>query len=316
MSSKHTIAESLSRDDLRNEYPFLDETDRTMIVGSDIDAILSAAFLHDELGWEVTGFYTEFQNLYYTNKNSIQDSVWVDLDINHTDLRSIGHHILRTRLDDDLSGLQHSLNLNEVRDVYKRYFNQKYPLGTIHFLLWFYNVDQFTPLQEAFLLSADSTWINAQRYTKNVTDWVENCLPSQWLVDALVEVQTEEFENRINEEVYPRIKTTGFSRGGSSGHTSSTHLDLSGWQCSFKDPTTEKVANLVELVGDLMGWDTFDIPADMQVECGTRQTVSYSEVRSRYGSLENFLNKTSTFSFAIPSTNPNVSINYTTDISL
>lgn len=314
-SQNHSIADSLSRDDLREEYPFLEDSDRAMVVGSDIDALLSAVFLHEELGWEVAGFYTDFENVYYTDEDTIQDAVWIDLDVNHPSLRSVGHHILRTRLKDELPGLRHSLNLNEVRGVYKRNFTRKYPLGTIHFLLWFYGIDEFTPLQEAFLLSADSTWINAQQYTDNVTDWIENCLSSPWLVDAIEDVQTKEFEQRIDQEIYPRIETTGFSRGRSSGRTQSSHLNLNGWQCSFVDPTTDKVANLVDLIGQIMDWDTFDIPTDMQVERGSRQSTTYSEIRDQYGNIDTFLNETTTFSFAIPSTYNGVSINYTTDIS-
>lgn len=311
----HSIADSLSRDELRKEYPFLEDSSRKMVVGSDIDALLSAAFLHNELGWEVTGFYTGFENLYYTDEKAIQNAVWVDLDIYRPSIRSVGHHILRTRLDDELPGLQRSLNLNEARGVYKKDFTRKYPLGTIHFLLWFYDVDEFAPLQEAFLLSADSTWINAQRYTDNVTDWVENCLTSSWLADAMEDVQTEEFEKRIDQEVYPRIETTGFSRGRSSGRTESTHLGLNGWQCSFTDPMSRKVAKLVNLIGNIMEWETFDIPVGMQVERGSRQSTTYSKIRDQYDNIDTFLRKTDTFSFAIPSTYNGVSINYTTNIS-
>lgn len=315
-SSEHTVADTLSREDIREAYPFLDDTDRTMVVGSDIDALLSAAFLHHELGWEVSGFYTGFENIYYTDEDAIQDAVWVDLDVNHQDLRSIGHHIVRTESDDELAGLQHSLNLNEVRGVDVDSFTRKYPLGTIHFLLWFYAVDEFTPLQKAFLLSADSTWINAQHYTENVTDWIENCLPSPWLVDAIKDVQTQEFEDLIAAEVYPQIKATGFSRGSSSGRRSSKHLDLNGWQCSFEDPTTEKVTHLIDLIGEIFDWDTFDVPTGMRVERGSRQRTTYAKIQSRYGDMDTFLGETETFSFAIPSTYRNVRINYTTNISL
>ncbi|MDB2239209.1 hypothetical protein [Halorubrum ezzemoulense] len=312
---EHTVADAFSRNDIREEFPFLDDTDRTMVVGGDIDAILSAVFLHHELGWEVSGFYTGFENIYYTDEDAIQDAVWVDLDVSRQDLRSIGHHIVRTQLDDELTGLQSSLNLNEIRGVYKENFTRKYPLGTIHFLLWFYGVNELTPLQKAFLLSADSTWINAQHYTDNVTDWIENCLPSQWLIDAVEDVQTQEFEHRIAEEVYPRIESTGFSRGSSSGRKTSTHLNLSGWQCSFEDPTTEKVANLIDLIGEIMDWETFSVPSDMQVEHGSRQGTTYAEVRSHYDDMDTFLRETNTFSFAIPSTYRSVRINHTTDVS-
>lgn len=310
------IAASLSRDGIREQYPFLEDRNRAMVVGSDVDALLSAAFLHEELGWEFAGFYTGFETVYYTDVDTIRDAVWVDLDVNRPSLRSVGHHILRTRQDDALPGLRRSLNLNEVRGVYRKDFTRKYPLGTIHFLLWYHDVEEFTDLQEAFLLSADSTWINAQRYTDNVTEWVENCLPVSWLVDAIEAVQTIEFERRIREEVYPRIETTGFSRGGSSGRTSSSHLGLNGWQCSFTDPTTDEVVNLVDLIADVMDWGPVAIPAGMQVERGTRRSTTYSEVRDTYGDLDTFLDETDTFSFAIPSTYNGVSINYTTDISL
>lgn len=312
--SEPTVADTLSREKIREAYRFFDDTDGKMVVGSDIDALLSAAFLHHELGWEVSGFYTGFKKVYYTDKDAIKDAVWIDLDINHQDLRSIGHHIVRTESDDELAGLRGSLNLNEVRGVGLDSFTRKYPLGTIHFLLWLYGVDELTPLQKAFLLSADSTWINAQHYRKNVTDWIKNCLPSPWLIDAVKDVQTQEFEHRIAAEVYPRIEATGFSRGGSSGRRSSTHLDLNGWQCSFDNPATEKVRNLIGLIGEIFDWGTFDVPTNMQVEQGSRQSTTYTKIQSRYDDLDTFLDETETFSFAIPSAYHDVRVNYTTNI--
>lgn len=285
-----------------------------MVVGGDLDALLSATFLQEHLGWEVVGFYTGFENVYYRTRDSIRDAIWVDLDIDRADIRSIGHHVLRTRLDDDLDGLGNSLNPNEERGIYRGNFTRKYPLGTIHLLLWLHREDSFSPLQHAFLLSADSTWINAQRYTENVTDWVENCLPLDWLIEAIEDARSETFERRIRDDVFSRIEATGFSHGGSSGRSRSTHLGLNGWQCSFTDPTTGNVENLVELLGEVMGWRPLDVPAGLQLTRGTRNSTTYAAVRSEYGGLDPFLRENDVFSYAITSTNPNVWINYTTGI--
>lgn len=309
-------AEPLSRDELLAKYPYLDQQGRKMVVGSDLDALLSATYLQETLDWDVVGFYTGFESIYYTDREAIGEAVWVDLDINRPDARSVGHHILRTRPDEDLHGLENSLNPNEERGVSTRNFTSKYPLGTIHLLLWLHEETSFSPLQRAFLLSADSTWVNAQRYTDNVTEWVENCLPLDWLTDAIEAAQTEEFERRIQNEVFPRIEAAGFSHGGSSGRSQSTHLGLNGWQCSFTDPRAEKVRNLVELLGDVMDWRPLDVPADMRVERGTRNSTNYEDVRSEHGGLDSFLQANDVFSYAIPSTYRGVSINYTTDIDL
>ena len=307
--------ESLSATELRSAYPFLDATDQDMVVGGDIDALLSAAFLSDRLDWTVVGFYTDFREVYYTDRTAARNAVWVDLDVSRPTLRSVGHHIVRGTADEDLDGLERSCNLNEVRGVSREQFTRKYPLGTIHFLLWLHGADGFSPLQRALLLTADSAWINGQshNYGDNVSEWVENCLPMDWLVDALEEIQTEAFETRIRDEVYPRLETIGFSHGGTSGWTTSKHYSLNGWQCEFSDPRTEKVQALVERIGDVMGWDTFEVPSDLARVRGDRHSIDYSTMRSRHGDLDGLLREEDVFSYAISSYR---TVNYTTAIDL
>jgi hypothetical protein len=76
----------------------------------------------------------------------------------------LGHHVLRLTPADRLPELSAKCNLNELvgRSV-QRGFTRKYPLGTVHFLMWLYDVD-LPPHPDAELLIwlADSTYINAQ----------------------------------------------------------------------------------------------------------------------------------------------------------
>jgi hypothetical protein len=314
-SESDTPGGSFTRPQFFDEQPRLRAADQQMVVGGDLDALQSAVFLHDRLDWEVVGFYTGFETVYYTDADALSDAVWVDLDVNHPSIESLGHHILRDTAEDDLDGLQRSCNLNEARGISRQSFTRKYPLGTIHFLCWLHDAAGFTPLQRAFLLSADSTWINGQthNYGDNVREWVQHCLDLDWLVDALDDIQTEAFETTIREDVYPIIEETGFSHGGSSGWTTSRHFDLNGWQCSFDDPTTAEVQALVDRIAAVMGWDAFDVPANMQVERGSRHSIDYDTMTAEYGSLDDLLRETNAFSYAIPTRN---SINYTTDIDV
>src|SRR3974377_798584 len=106
-----------------------------MIIGNDLDALLSAQFLYHVLDWAVAGFYN-YTTLYHDPAIDPRECVWVDLDVYHTDLLPIGHPGLRPAPTDRIPGHRASVNPNLLRGIDQTDFAHKYPLGTIHFLLW------------------------------------------------------------------------------------------------------------------------------------------------------------------------------------
>ena len=163
-----------NRTDIHTHFPWLAQRERRMIIGNDIDALLSAQFLQHTLGWSIAGFYN-YTTLYVDPAIDPRDCVWVDLDIHDPACCSIGHHILRPTPTDRIPGHRSSVNPNLLRGIDQTDFTHKYPLGTIHFLLWLHDVRVRNKRACTLLLwLADSTWINAQRYRANVREWLTN----------------------------------------------------------------------------------------------------------------------------------------------
>ena len=129
----------LNRTELLARYPWLTQRQRHMVIGNDLDALLSAQFLHHALGWSIAGFYN-YTTLYHDPAIAPWECVWVDLDVYHADLSSIGHHILRLSPADQIPGHHASVNPNLLRGIDQTDFARKYPLGTIHFLLWLHDI--------------------------------------------------------------------------------------------------------------------------------------------------------------------------------
>lgn len=60
----HEPADSLSRDRIEADYPWAFEEGKNMIIGSDLDVIMSSMYLSEYLDWTPIGFYTDFENIY------------------------------------------------------------------------------------------------------------------------------------------------------------------------------------------------------------------------------------------------------------
>jgi hypothetical protein len=124
---------------------------------------LSARFLY-HVPLDCAGFYN-YTTLYSDPAIDPHECVWVDLDVYHADVSSIGHHILRPASTDRIPGHRASVNPNLLRGIDQTDFLHKYPLGTIHFLLWLHDIRIRNRRPATLLLwLSDSLWINAQRY--------------------------------------------------------------------------------------------------------------------------------------------------------
>lgn len=249
---------TFSRDAYVGDLPWLAKPDQRMVIGDDLDSLMSAALLHHHLGLSIDGCYTGYKSVWASDSQSLRDAIWVDLDINQNDIRSIGHHIFYERHDEDMTAHSESANPNIRRGVFKRRykgragdhgadctlcpgntFPHKYPLATVHLLGWLHEI--CVPDNEislALYMLPDSTWINAQshKYRANVLDWSENCIPHRPLLTALDLVDSRNFEETMKSRVFHEIIARGFRPG--RGQSQSQYLGLRGHQCQFDDSNT------------------------------------------------------------------------------
>ncbi len=299
------------RSAILTQHTWLKKPNQKMIIGNDLDALLSAQFLHQQLNWKVAGFYN-YKDIYFDPKISLSECVWVDLDICHTACPSIGHHILKSAPADRIPGHQHSLNPNLLRKIDQSDFKHKYPLGTIHLLLWLF--DQSIKNRRAatlLLWLADSAWINAQVYRDNVQEWLKNWLPLSELLDTFDQTNTGEFEEDMRDEVLTKIDIAELADNDNIQRRSK-HLELGGHQCVWNTPDElPKVMRVINLIDRRMGWKSIGFPGEFKTIQGVRRSAALPDLIKKHDSLDKFLVAEKVFSYVIPNRDR---INYTNGI--
>jgi hypothetical protein len=321
--------------------PWLEARDLQCVLGDDLDSVMSGVLMHHLFGWQVVGFYEKYHKIWYTNDrepSDLRNAVWLDLDISREYIKSIGHHILKGSPSDNIPAHALSVNPNLLRGVTGQIgigssrdhgadcvfcdglrFPHKYPLGTIHFLLWLYNVALPTNNlpQVACLWLPDSSWINGQSqyYRLNVLDWVRNWIPHPALMSTVEQIDSEGFEHIMRDGIFPRLENIGFGRG--RGQSQSRYLRLGGYQCQFANPNIDRlnIQRLADLISEIFGWRRLIIPDSFSLLEGRRNPVAYTlaKVRGIYGGLNQFLIEEDVFSYVIPN---NGMLNYSKEIEI
>lgn len=164
---KQTQMSQITPESVLNQYPWLKQRNLPMVTHNDLDGLLTALILHQELGWKLVGVY-DLKTIHFdsTFTGDIRDVIYVDLDVTHKSFRSMGHHILG-------SDEGEHLNINRLFNIGHSQYTSKYPLSTAVFLFWLFKKDFFELPQMAklFLLHSDSSWKNYRDYTRNVKQW-------------------------------------------------------------------------------------------------------------------------------------------------
>lgn len=313
----------LNKPSLYAKHPWLapNHDAQSVIIGDDLDAALSAVlFLQQHPNAQIIGVYSKYQTVYYSTKLNWEDAlnaVWLDLDIYHAQCKSLGHHILRMNARDELSGLQNSINLNDLwRKSLEHHFDEKYPLGTIHFLMWWYGQEiPNLPDADVLLWLADSAYINAQanafrkRYRNGQAEWVERAgfkwNVKSWLHGAVQvkslqssfeQVDTLAFEEKMR-ALQIKMDAHGFNQG--EGQVASHHLKLFGYQCQPVGEVGAFVRRLLEFCSELTGWKFSPTQIEplktLQAKAGRRNSENLDRVRAQ--GLENFLQSQNVFSY-------------------
>jgi hypothetical protein len=301
-----------NRTEIVQHHPWLASRDRRMIIGNDLDALLSAQFLQHALGWSLAGFYN-YTTLYHDPAIDPCECIWVDLDIYEHACASIGHHILRPSPADRISGHHSSVNPNLLRGIDQTDFTHKYPLGTIHLLLWLHDV-RIRNRRPAVLLLwlADSTWINAQRYRANAREWLTHWITVPELLDTFDQTDTPDFEAEMQAQVLNRLAIAELAPG--NVQNVSLHLGLGGYQCAWDKPDDlPKVRRVTDLIYRTFRWRTPQFPREFKAIEGQRHSAKLPDLVKQHGSFDKFLTNERVFSYVIPNRDR---VNYTTGIVL
>jgi hypothetical protein len=279
-----------------------------MIIGDDLDSLLSAMWLHQRFGWPVAGVYCCYTRIWHAKS---QEDFWgqllsgrlfaVDLDICHPNVPSLGHHIISLRKGEDLPGHSHTLNPNALRgfSVHEN-FNRKYPLATIHFLRWLFQEKTWSPGAEMLAWLADSSFVNAQHYTKNVAEWVGGFLGFSAFAEILPTLQTLDFERTLAEKILRPMSANALCHRGRSSYKSK-HLGLNGFQCQFDDPSAQNtdLQSLLANLSELSGWQKLLFPRQFEgcIE-GQRLEMRIAEAMLPKETVAAWLERKEIFSYA------------------
>lgn len=251
--------------------------------------------------------------LYVDPAIDLRECVWVDLDIYDPDCPSVGHHILRPGPTDRIPGHRSSVNPNLLRGIDQTDFTHKYPLGTIHFLLWLHDARVKNKRACTLLLwLADSAWINAQIYRANVRTWLSAWLPVPELIDTFDQTATSDFEAEMQAQVLSKLQLAELEPG--NVQSVSQHLGLGGHQCAWDQPDDlPKVRRVTDLIYRTLGWRALQFPREFKAINGQRHSARLPELIQRHGSFDQFLANEKVFSYVIPNKDR---LNYTTEMAM
>jgi len=299
------------RENILRKYSWLkDNEEKYVIMGDDLDAGLATTlFLKHNPNAKLIGIYNNYKTIFYNNifdKQELSDCIYLDLDIYYEKCRSLGHHILRYDQKNILKGFENSCNLNELENrSISNNFKLKYPLGTIHFLIWLYeeNILDINYTEQLIWL-ADSSFINGQshKFRDNVRNWITNLMHYPIFLEHFNKIDTEDFENKI-EQLQKIMIEKGFQKG--SGQVKSRHLSLTGFQCqpisNINDLEINKYINyLLKFICDVTKWKFKDSQINLgnlnKIE-GNRKSANISFFNK---SLDEFLITNNVFSYVFP----------------
>ena len=164
--------------DIIKKYPWIVEKGQKYILSPDSDGFLCGLLVTNYLGGEIVGFYDGKIALVKKGINT-KDCIFIDVDINRTKIKSVGHHMVtyNKRLTHTNINYSNCIQPNILRNFDgKNDFQKKYPFATIHLLLGIFqeeNLINKLPKDAIWpLLFTDGVWNNLFGYTENCIEWI------------------------------------------------------------------------------------------------------------------------------------------------
>lgn len=171
--------EKLDYYSLLSRHSWIIEKNHKCILSPDNDGLLCGLLMTSVLDWSVVGFY-DGKVLVVDGDTSIEDCIFLDIEIYRANIRSMGHHMLNLnkRIQAlDSAQFSNCIQPNLLRNYDgKNNFRLKYPLATIHMLSGLVsNNFKFEVPETAIapLLFTDGTFNVLFSYPENVLNWME-----------------------------------------------------------------------------------------------------------------------------------------------
>lgn len=172
------------------------EHSKQLIISPDIDGFTSARLLEAFNGSVVVGTYDK--NVLVTAEGvDPKECLFVDCDMNRSDLVSIGNH---QRLSSGDSMSSKSFNPNVHFGINK--YSDKYPFATA-FLISFATRVPTSEITQLYMAFADSTYKNLENYLPNMKNWQERMRHTE--IDRVFNLSEDDLRKLMEfEEIYPK----------------------------------------------------------------------------------------------------------------
>ena len=293
--------------------------DKKYLVSSpDIDGLLSAAILIQQYKTQLIGLYTTTHLILFEPfaKEDALQALWVDQDIDHSAIQSIGQHLISLSTEDRLESRNpYCFNPNfHYNQAWSDSFlglagtkRDKYPFGTCHMLMTVADLDErsLTPREMALLAHADGTVPNIYKYRKNCGIWRDLMFSESFFLNSIMQDYSENKSFvETHQKLVEELEEAGISKRSSSTQKRDLPKSiqkLTGYQSlPYRINTTdEKFVRKYNDIASVVRKDTrFDVPLLSQISIisGEVQLVYPNQVSTQ--GFDAFLSENKVFSHA------------------
>jgi len=170
--------EKISYSEIIDKHPWIIKQKQNYIISPDSDGFLCGLLVSNLLNGKIVGFY-DGKIALIKNGVKAKDCIFLDMDINRKNIKSIGHHMVtyNKRVSHKNFDYSNCIQPNVIRNFDgKNDFQKKYPFATIHLLIGIFqeagllkniSKDSIWPL-----LFTDGVWNNLFGYTENCLEWI------------------------------------------------------------------------------------------------------------------------------------------------
>tara|TARA_Y100001936_G_C15935771_1_gene591923 strand:+ start:31 stop:966 length:936 start_codon:yes stop_codon:yes gene_type:complete len=292
--------------EILNNYKWLKQKNRPMIISSNYDGLFCAALLNHHLNWNLVGYYNQ-ESLWISQQaiEQKEDIIWVDLNILPKQGKAVGGHIVS--VDGFIpKGFESSCNPNILDGLTANSFESKFPFSTLIFLLWLYDIKvNDDKMSKLLILNTDATWLKWQNYNENCNKWMQKL--SNYNFDSLFKnVNTKSFDNQIDKLLYPTLLSINAMK--EFGKLKSKFLNIVNKELIINpDWDQDSIMILFELISNHLNWNVPKLPKIIKRIDGEKNKCALKEVKAK--GIDHFIKNKNIFSYAI--TNPH-SFSYTT----
>ena len=287
-----------TRNDIIKKYPWINKKRQRFIISADYDGLICASLLNHHRQWNLVGYY-DLESIWISDeaKKNKNDIIWVDLNILPHQGRAIGGHIVSIA-DESLIGFETSCNPNILAELNSSMFRKKFPLSTLLFLLWIYNIEiPKKILSKMLVLHSDSSWLKAQNYNENFDFWT-NVLSDYGWKWLFRNVLSKTFEKRIDDMLYPKLSSIYAVSGYSKLKSKNLYLQSRELKVN-PDWDEDVIHSLFEIFATNLKWTPPKLPEITHRIDGQKNKKPLREIK-KIG-LKKFLKKERVFSYTITS---------------